>query len=77
MAKPTDIEKLSYEQAVLELEGIVKELEAEVGNLDQAIQLFERGQALAQHCAAILEQAELKVQELTGDGELQDWNEGN
>ena len=77
MAKPTDIEQLSYEQAVLELEGIVKELEAEVGNLDQAIQLFERGQALAQHCAAILEQAELKVQELTGDGELQDWNEGN
>ena len=77
MAKPTDIEKLSYEQAVLELEGIVKELEAEVGNLDQAIQLFERGQALAQHCAAILEQAELKVQELTGDGELQDWNEGS
>jgi len=77
MAKPTDIEKLSYEQAVLELEGIVKELEAEVGNLDQAIQLFERGQALAKHCAAILEQAELKVQELTDDGELQDWNEGN
>ena len=77
MAKPTDIEKLSYEQAVLELEGIVKELEAEVGNLDQAIQLFERGQALAKHCAAILEQAELKVQELTEDGELQDWNEGS
>ena len=77
MAKPTDIEKLSYEQAVLELEGIVKELEAEVGNLDQAIQLFERGQALAKHCAAILEQAELKVQELTEAGELQDWNEGN
>ena len=77
MAKPTDIDKLSYEQAVLELEGIVKELEAEVGNLDQAIQLFERGQALAKHCAAILEQAELKVQELTEAGELQDWNEGN
>lgn len=76
MAKPTGIDKLSYEQAVLELEGIVKELEAEIGNLDQAIQLFERGQALAKHCAAILEQAELKVQELTEDGELQDWNEG-
>jgi exodeoxyribonuclease VII small subunit len=72
MAKTIKIEDLSYEQAVQEMEGIVRELEAEVGNLDQAILLFERGQALAKHCAAILEQAELKVQELTEDGELID-----
>jgi exodeoxyribonuclease VII small subunit len=51
---------------------LVKELEAEVGNLDAALKLFERGQALAKHCAALLEKAELRVQELNDDGDLTD-----
>ncbi len=68
------IDELSYEQAFAELEKIVSELEGEVGNLDQALQLFERGQALAKHCAALLEKAELKVQELTDNGELREMN---
>lgn len=72
MAKETPIESLSYEQAFQELEAIVYDLEAEVSNLDQAIKLFERGQALAKHCSEILEKAELKVQELTDDGNLKE-----
>ncbi len=75
MAKESSIESLSYEQAFQELEGIVSDLEAEVSNLDQAIKLFERGQALAKHCSQILEKAELKVQELTEDGELRESSE--
>lgn len=72
MAKTTDLQALTYEQAFKELEGIVKQLEAEVGNLDQALQLFERGQQLAKHCSELLEKAELKVQELTEDGDLRE-----
>ena len=68
-----NIEELSYEQAFAELEKIVGQLEGDLANLDQALQLFERGQALAKHCAALLEKAELKVQELTDGGELQDF----
>ena len=72
MAKTNEIATLTYEQALKELEGIVEQLEAEVGNLDQALQLFERGQLLAKHCSELLEKAELKVQELTEDGDLRE-----
>lgn len=75
MAKQNPIESLSYEQAFQELEAIVSDLEEEISNLDQAIKLFERGQALAKHCSQILEKAELKVQELTEDGELRESSE--
>jgi len=66
------IDDLKYEEAFAELEKIVSELEGDIANLDKALQLFERGQALAKHCAALLEKAELKVQELTDGGELRD-----
>jgi exodeoxyribonuclease VII small subunit len=66
------IKSLTYEQAFAELEKIVAELEEEINNLDKAMELFERGQALAKHCSALLEKAELKVQQLTEDGDLRD-----
>lgn len=72
MAKTANIEGLTYEQAFQELEGIVAELEAEVGNLDAALKLFERGQLLSKHCAQLLEKAELRVQALNDDGDLED-----
>jgi exodeoxyribonuclease VII small subunit len=58
------VEKLSFEQAYQELERIVARLE-EDNTLDQALALFERGQALVQHCASLLDRAELKVQQLS------------
>jgi exodeoxyribonuclease VII small subunit len=72
MAKAAAINELTYEQAFQELENIVKELEGEVGNLDESLKLFERGQALAKHCAQLLEKAELRVQALNDDGDLTD-----
>lgn len=73
MTDDNNIKNLSYEQAFAELEKIVAALEGDLTNLDRALQLFERGQALAKHCAALLEKAELKVQELTDEGELKDF----
>ena len=61
-----DIETLTYEQAFSELEGIVANLESDKSSLDDALALFERGQALARHCAGLLEKAELKVNQLSG-----------
>ncbi len=60
-----EIQSLSYEQAFAELEEIVYGLETNQKSLDEAIALFERGQALAQHCANLLDQAELKVRQLS------------
>jgi exodeoxyribonuclease VII small subunit len=67
MLQPTPIEQLTYEQALNELETIVTALEGDKHALEQAVGLFERGQALARHCAALLDQADLKVQQLLGD----------
>jgi exodeoxyribonuclease VII small subunit len=60
-----DILSMKYEQAFAELEEIVSALETNQKTLDEAMDLFERGQALAQHCAELLERAELRVRQLS------------
>jgi exodeoxyribonuclease VII small subunit len=61
------IEELTYEEALAELESIVEMLEGEQSQLEEAIQLFERGQALARRCGELLEAAQLKVKQVAGD----------
>ena len=61
------VEELTYEAAFTELETIVAALEGESRPLDESISLYERGQALSKHCAVLLEKAELKVRQLSGD----------
>ena len=61
------VEELSFEQALAELEEIVSALEGEQNQLEEAIKLFERGQALAARCGLLLEAAELKVKQVAGN----------
>ena len=61
------VDELTYETAFAELENIVAALENEQSSLDESMKLYERGQALVKRCAAILDKAELKVKQLTGD----------
>jgi len=61
------VEELSYEQALAELETIVTSLEANQLSLEDAMALFERGQALTKHCIELLDKAELRVKKLSGD----------
>lgn len=74
--KPTqkNVDDLSYEEALVELEEIVSALEGEQSQLEDAIKLFERGQALASRCGVLLEAAELKVKQVAGD-EVVDFEE--
>jgi len=58
------IDDLTYEQALNQLEYIVDTLETSEHSLDDAISLFDRGQALARHCSKLLEQAELRVKNI-------------
>ena len=64
---PKPVEDLMYEEALAELEKIVASLEQEQISLADAMTLFERGQALVTRCGSLLEAAELKVQQLTGE----------
>lgn len=72
MTKNTDSdEKLTFEAAMLELERLVEKMEAGDLTLEQSLQAFERGVVLTRLCQQELQQAELKVQQLNSDGELE------
>jgi len=59
-----DLAKISFEDALRELEGIVSSLERGDVSLDDAIAAFERGTALKAHCQARLEEARMKVEQI-------------
>ncbi len=62
-------QELTFEAAFRELEETVQRLEDGELTLEEAIALFERGQALAQLCDQKLEQAELRVNQLLPNAE--------
>lgn len=64
-----EITDLTFEQAFAKLEETVRKLEAGGLTLDESLSLFERGQALAARCNAQLDQAGLKIKQLTPEGE--------
>lgn len=74
-SSPKPVEELTYEEAFAELETIVNALEGERNPLEEAMSLFERGQALVRRCSELLDGAELKVRQLSGD-ELTDFEAG-
>ncbi len=61
------VEELSFEEAMAELEKVVRDLEMGNVPLDQSIKLYERGAALKARCEAKLQQAEEKVAQITLD----------
>ena len=60
--KPTD--EMRFEEAFEELTGLVAKLEAGDLELEESLALFERGQALAERCSQLLEEAELTLSQL-------------
>jgi exodeoxyribonuclease VII small subunit len=72
-AAPSDIAKLTFEEALAELERIVAELESGQAPLERSIEIYQRGAALKAHCEQKLEAARLKVEKIVvgGDGQAQ------
>ena len=58
---PADIAAMSFEDALAELEGIVRRLESGQVKLDDAIQSYERGAQLKRHCETKLNEAQQRV----------------
>jgi exodeoxyribonuclease VII small subunit len=58
---PADIAAMSFEDALAELEGIVRRLEGGQVKLDEAIQSYERGAQLKRHCEKKLNEAQQRV----------------
>ena len=61
---PPDIAKMSFEEALAELDKIVRELEEGQAKLEDAIGAYERGALLKRHCEAKLREAQAKVDKI-------------
>ena len=64
----------NFENSLLELENIIKQLESDETSLEDSIALFEQGVKLSDSCRKILEKAEIKITTLT-DAEREETND--
>lgn len=60
----SEIDQMSFEDAMKELESVVGKLEHGDATLDQSIALYERGALLRAHCERRLRQAEERVEKI-------------
>jgi exodeoxyribonuclease VII small subunit len=67
MSKPSEAAKLSFEQALAELEKIVARMESGDLSLEQALASHKRGLELARFCQQRLESAQQQVKVLEGE----------
>ena len=68
----TEIGKMSFEEALGELEEIVKKIDSGQEDLADAVDSFERGVRLKKHCQKMLNDAKLKVEKIieADEGEI-------
>ena len=57
-------ERLSFEEALKKLESIVEQLEDEEITLEDSVKLYEEGIKMSKFCTEILEQAELRIEQV-------------
>ncbi len=68
---PPEIKKMSFEEALAELESIVREMEGGSGDLDEAINAYARGASLKLHCENKLKDAQARVDKIVvGSGDV-------
>jgi len=60
-----DVKAMSFEEALKELEDIVGKLESGRAPLQESIAIYERGEALKNHCDMLLKTAEARIEKIT------------
>jgi exodeoxyribonuclease VII small subunit len=68
------LENLTLEEALQQLDTIVRQLESGESSLDAAVGLFEHGQLLVKRCQQDLDAKELRLQQLLDDDTLAPFN---
>ncbi|HTD19780.1 MAG TPA: exodeoxyribonuclease VII small subunit [Ktedonobacteraceae bacterium] len=63
------MESLTFEEAYAQLEAAVTALQDGQMPLERALQYYEEGMKLAQYCNELLQNAELRVQQLSVDNQ--------
>lgn len=73
----TSDDKLTFEEAMAELDELVSRMEDGELSLDDSLKAFERGVMLTRKCQEALSQAELRVKTLTDADTLEELSSGN
>ena len=77
----SSIKQMNFEEALAQLEAIVRELEEGKIPLEEAVQAYEKGAHLRQHCEEKLAQARLRIEKIsttpTGEVTLTPFEEAN
>ena len=63
------LEKMTFEDAMKELENLVDSLDKGDVSLDEAIAAYDRGSQLKDHCQKKLNEAKMKVETIQSSGE--------
>ena len=63
--KKNDIGKMSFEEAIGELTGIVGKIEQGEIPLQDSLKQYERGMAMITHCRTILQRAEKRIEKIS------------
>ena len=61
----SDIEKLTFEEAIKELTSIVGKIEQGQIQLQDSLEQYEKGMALIKHCRGILQKAEKRIEKIS------------
>jgi len=61
----SSLDKLSFEEAIKELTGIVEKIEHGEIALQESLQQYERGMALIKHCRTVLQKAEKRIEKIS------------
>ncbi len=72
MAQPPVDEELTFEAAYARLEEVLSRLQIGNMTLDESLAAYEEGMALAAHCQALLDAAELRIEALDRESEPYD-----
>jgi exodeoxyribonuclease VII small subunit len=64
-----DMSKLTFEQAIKELTGIVGKIEQGEIALGDSLQQYEKGMSLIKHCRKILQDAEKRIEKIAAEQE--------
>jgi len=67
MGMEPEIANLSFEEALKELESVVRRLESGEAPLDESIELYAKGDALRAHCQARLDSAQARIEAIVAD----------
>ena len=62
-----DIDNMTFEEALKSLEEIVSQLDSGEIDLDKAVEAYERGTRLKEHCEKKLKEAQLRIEKIEVD----------